>query len=367
MNKQTRIILSIIAIAIIGYFIYQNTQEKEHIQDEVTTIKIGAILPLTGRSSIIGKQIKGGLELAVKGNKYIELIIEDCQGDPKQGVMAYKKLKNINKISIFIPTFTGVTNAVSAVSEEKDLLFSTSVSASNITLQNNNLFRLFVNAKGDADKMAFYCVDSLKIKKIAILKVNDDFGKDYSNVFEDALTLKGGQIIIKETIERNQSDFKNVLLKLKIFQNEYDAVYILAYDKSFSILLKQYSEFGLNKPILSIATIGQSNVINEIKSFKSKLPKIYYTNTLFNSSNNTTNVKKEFVEKFKSEYGMEPNYFAAFAYDLLSIIAKGTKLNSSNEEIKKYILNNEHIGVMGEIKFSKDRDAVFPMIIEILN
>ena len=65
------------------------------------TIKIGAILPLTGYSASNGKNVNDGLQLAideinkrggVNGSK-IELIVEDSKSDPQAAVAGFNRIE----------------------------------------------------------------------------------------------------------------------------------------------------------------------------------------------------------------------------------------------------------------------------------
>ena len=71
-------------------------------------IKIGAILPLTGDAAKYGQSAQKGMELAVNeindrggiDNKKIRLIIEDSQGQVKDGVATFRKLISVEKVPI---------------------------------------------------------------------------------------------------------------------------------------------------------------------------------------------------------------------------------------------------------------------------
>jgi ABC-type branched-subunit amino acid transport system substrate-binding protein len=106
MNQTTKIILGIIVVIIIAGILYgfskkqTPTTEKEPIK----TIKIGAILPLTGVASSLGEIMREGLEWKVEELKKdgvpIELYIEDFQSDPKQAVSAFYRLVNEKGLKI---------------------------------------------------------------------------------------------------------------------------------------------------------------------------------------------------------------------------------------------------------------------------
>ncbi len=361
--KKTISILGIIILLALGYYHYQQSQKDKNTKEPVEqkdkeVIKVGAILPLTGKASFIGQSIKKGLLLSNDKNKdNIELIFEDSQGIPNKAISAYEKLKLTNKTKTFIPVFSSVTNAIIKKSKSKEEIFiATCVSSAKITQKSDRLFRLFVNADGDARLMAKFAYDSLKYNNIYIIHVNDDFGLDYSKAFSDEFK---GQIIGKSAYGRGEKDFKNILNKVKNLSNDIDAIYLLGYDNNFISLLNQYILYKLNKPILSIATIAQPNVT---KNLKLNDIEIYYTDTTLYEGDKSE-IKNDFFERYKSKFGENPNYFAAFSYDLLNII---NECNVEGNKLGECLKNKTFIGVMGKIKFDKTGDASFPMVIKKL-
>lgn len=362
MNKKVVLgIASLLILVLLGVGIFK--QVTTHQETEI--IKIGAILPLTGKASFIGQSIANGLKIAeIENSKKVKLYIEDCQGDPKLALSAYKKLLSTEDIKYYIPALSSVTNALLTDAERNNsLLFSTCVSSAKITLKSKNLYRLFLNSDGDARVMADFAIDSLHKMKFAVIFVNDDFGKDYYNTFKDQVEKKGGKIVFIENFERGSVDYKDVIIKLKVVQKNVDGLYLLGYDNNFGIFLKQFGENKLTIPIFSIATISQPTVVEAIKENLGSLPKIFYTNTLLYSKVSTNNqIKEKFIANYMARFGEKPDYFAAFAYDWINVIA-----NCNPKNISKDILNKEFLGVMGKIKFDSVRDAKFPVVIESLN
>ena len=69
------------------------------------TIRIGAILPLTGPGALIGTQQMRGIQFAidqanakggVHGNK-IEVVFEDNQAKPDQSILSFNKLTDLDQ------------------------------------------------------------------------------------------------------------------------------------------------------------------------------------------------------------------------------------------------------------------------------
>lgn len=362
---EKRVLLSA-AVLVISIALFSACSDSSTLNNSAhKPIKVGAIIPLTGPAAFIGESISNGIKLAEEENGgSLAISYEDSQADPKNAVSTYQRLQ-ASGVKVYIPTFTAVVNAVAPLSAQEDeLLLATSVSASNITTQNKNLYRLFVHADGDADLIADYSIDSLSLKNVGVIYINDDFGKDYLRVFKDQLTKRGGSVCLEIPYARAELDFKNIITKAKN-ETQCEAFYLIGYDQNLIQLLKSYHTYKIKKPILSIATIGQKNVAEELGNVIGELPPIYYTTTAFAANKISSEVKEKFVANYTKRFGKAPDYFAAFSYDLVNILAQAHK--NDPQHLKEYINKTTFQGVMGEIAFSRNRDSTFKMYLERLN
>jgi len=127
-KKITIISTVILAIALIAVFSFSQAgtgffslqPEKEE------TIKIGAILPLSGKYGYIGGYMAEGLEMAkdeinssgsVNGRK-LEIVYEDSLADTKTGISAYQKLARIDGVNVVFTTISGVSLGIAPLAEE---------------------------------------------------------------------------------------------------------------------------------------------------------------------------------------------------------------------------------------------------------
>lgn len=86
------------------------------------SIKIGAILPLTGDSAAWGEQGKYGIELAVEeinakggiNGKKLEVVYEDSQAIPKNAIISIQKLINIDKVPAVVGDIVSATTLAMA-------------------------------------------------------------------------------------------------------------------------------------------------------------------------------------------------------------------------------------------------------------
>ena len=94
------------------------------------TIKLGAVLPLTGPAAVVGTQEQRGIQYAVDevnakggiaGHK-IEVIFEDNQAKPDQSVLLFNKLVDLQKIPAIFTGYSGPSLAMAPLATRKKTL-----------------------------------------------------------------------------------------------------------------------------------------------------------------------------------------------------------------------------------------------------
>ena len=339
-------------------------------ESKAISYRLGAILPLTGNASHIGDQIKAGMDIAVQeinssdgiNGKNLEIAYEDSKNDPKEGVSIFNRLVSTETTPIVISAMTGVTNAVIPIADStKTVLMATGASASGLTDRSVYAHRLFITADLDAATMAKFAVQRLKLKRIAILQVHDEFGESFANIFKTKFQDASHKIVYREAFEKGTTDFRGLVQKLKNVSP--DGIYILGYDNNLALLPIQIRQAGITVPILSIGTIGQPNVLAQAGV---ALENTYFTTTQFSADNPITPEAKRFVENYEQKYGKAPSYFSAFSYDAVHLLANAIKDGGySSEGIRKSLNSGKtYHGAMGEIRIKPNRDADFKMVVK---
>jgi len=116
MNKKAWTGLAAIATVLVALLVIWGLSRNQS-----GSIKIGATLPLTGDAAAWGKNTQQGIDLAVeeintKGGvlgRTIEIIYEDTQALPKEGVTAYRKLTTVDGVQAIIDdSVSGITLAM---------------------------------------------------------------------------------------------------------------------------------------------------------------------------------------------------------------------------------------------------------------
>lgn len=347
-----------IAVIVAVVIVLVITQTKK----EPNEIKIGAILTLSGDAATYGESAKNALEMAVKGintsnllkGKKLSVIYEDDQLDPKTGVSAFGKLVEVNKVPVVIgPLTSSVALAIAPIANEKKVvLLSPSASSPNLTKAGDYIFRNVASDEYETKVMAQYAFDSLKLRKVGIIYINNDFGVGYKEFFTRFFGEKAGQVPIAEAYEQAASDFRTQLLKIKA--NSIDAIYLIGY-KEMGKVLRQAQELGIRSQFLSYSAIEDPDIIKQADNAADGL---VYTRQSFDP-NDPDNVVKKFSSSYRELYKKDPDAYAALSYDAIMILARAiAQGGATSEGVKKSLYAiKDFPGVTGRTTFDENGDV----------
>jgi branched-chain amino acid transport system substrate-binding protein len=360
MNKTHWIIIGLILIAlgIWGFTKGDNEPTSEE------PIKVGAILPLSGGSVDQGEWIRKGLDLVlVKINKdsdrKIEIIYEDSQGDTKQAVSAYNKLRLDYKVPIVITWGSGVGIALTPlVNRDKVIQMGVATASPDYSTPDDYTFRNFPSANLESDFLVDSVINLLGVRDITIMKINNDYGIGSAGSFKAKFVEKGGNVLAEETFEVGSSDLRTQLAKIN--SAESDVVYIASYPTEGALLLRQAYEMGVDKTfIASVAILGGQNFF-EIAGVGAE--DLLVINSVPAFSNTESSKVREFLNDYKKTYNEDAGpgpLYSARAYDALTILSGLINDCGNNTDcIKRGLYEvDKYNGVGGEISFDENGDV----------
>jgi branched-chain amino acid transport system substrate-binding protein len=329
-------------------------------------IKIGAILPLSGKNATYGNEIKNAIDLAIEeinnsggiNGRKIEVIYEDDQADPKVGVNAMQKLVNIDKVPVVLGSWvSGVVVASAPIAEKAKVIVMAEAIAPSITNAGDYIFRIQPSATYYSDKLMEVVINKLGLKKIAIIYINNEFGVALRDTLRSATQRLGGQIVAEESYMPGDSDFRSQLTKIKSAKPE--ALFIGGYQEQINII-KQANELGLKTQFLAGPPFESQTTIQSLGNLAEGV--IYPYHFAVEKANPKT---ISYMEAYKKKFGVETGGFAPLMYDAVYIIANAMKKCETNTDcIKTELYNTNYNGVSGNITFDKNGDPIIPIIIK---
>jgi ABC-type branched-subunit amino acid transport system substrate-binding protein len=182
-----------------------NTQlSSKYDEDGRKEFVVGAILPLTGSFSSIGKSIKVALEKAEYDvNKYFEdinssshfnLLMANSKTSPEESLTAIKKLhENGAKIIIGSATSTAVSVAKEYTDDNNIILISYSSTLPLLSIEGDNLFRLVPDDTYQGKIVAERMISD-GIKVIVPIWRGDIYGNDLYKSTKSHFEKLGGRV-----------------------------------------------------------------------------------------------------------------------------------------------------------------------------
>jgi branched-chain amino acid transport system substrate-binding protein len=132
--------------------------------------------------------------------------------------------------------------------------------AAAITKQGNPyIFRTSFTQDTAMPKIARYLASNLKAKTVALIYVNNDYGKGGRESLIKALEPLGVKVVTDISTDQNQLDFSAAVLRAR--QSNADAVFVYLNEEESARALRELRKQGITKPIVGETTLVGQKVI----------------------------------------------------------------------------------------------------------
>src|SRR5215467_6174902 len=187
-------------------------------------VVIPGILELSGPGAVSGTMFRNGAAMGVeeinaKGGilgKKIKLEFIDTASDPGKARAAVQRALDDKPIAIFGPIYSGSVSSTLKLTAEAEVPQVMGGEAGPLTAQGSKyIFRTSFGQNVSMPKIANYLRDGLKAKSIAIVYVNNDFGKGGRNAITKELEAPGIKVGDDLEMESGEAVFVADLVKQK--------------------------------------------------------------------------------------------------------------------------------------------------------
>lgn len=235
---------------------------------QAQSVPIYGLVELSGPGTTAGVNFDNGVKLAVKeinasggilGRK-VDYTSWDTQTQP--GVAKALAAKAIDQGAPLVigPVFSGSILVSMGETRRAEIPNIIGGEAAAITQQGNPyVFRASFTQAAAMPKVARYLSENMKVKTLAVIYVNNDFGKGGRDMITKAAEARGIKIAADISTDQGQVDFSSAILKAK--QANADALFVYTNEEESARLLKDLRKQGFDKPVVGETTLANDKVI----------------------------------------------------------------------------------------------------------
>ncbi len=305
------------------------------------TLKIGAILSVTGPASFLGDPELKTLEYYTKkindqggiDGRTIELIAYDSGGSPKKALTFIKRLISQDEVHVLIgPSTTGESLAISDEVEAAGLPMISLAGAVVVT----DPVKPYIFKTPPTDKMV--CVKLFEhfqkrgYSNIAMISGTGGFGKSMQQQCLNLTAAFGLKVLANETYDSKDTDMSAQLTKIKNTAGV-QAVLNPGFGQGPAIVTKNYRDLALPFPFYQSHGVASKNFIKLTAAAGEGVfvvgPPLLVVDKL-DDSHPLKNVSKNYKDDYESAYsGLDVSSFGGHAYDAFHLVLEAVRAKNS--------------------------------------
>jgi branched-chain amino acid transport system substrate-binding protein len=323
------------------------------------TIKIGAILALSGNSGVQGLTIRDGLQLAVDevnnrggvNRSKVELVVEDSKTDAQTAVDCFTRLEAAHHPLFYISYVSTVGLALAPLAEENHVMLVGLVTTTlDFTRGRDWVFRYWPLGQAYLPPL-LQILQDLKVKKLGVLYQNDEFGKDQVALMSKAFSSQKG-VVASQSIDMKATDYRPMISALK----DQEALYLACAGSLLNGVLVQLKESNYRGYILTSAGATQPTRFSqpEFEGIYISAPIIHNPKYLY---------AREAGAAFEARYKKSLDFYSASGYDFIKLITGLLEDRELSRQSVKDLLTGgfEYSGVFGHLRVKPgELDVTFP-------
>ncbi len=231
-------------------------------------VKLVDVIELSGAGATAGTNFKNGIDLAVadinaKGGilgRQVEIVHYDTQTNPGNTRAAVQRAIDEGAYAVLGPVFSGPIGASMQISQRAEVAQIVAGEAAGFTRQGNPyIFRTSLSQTAAMPKIAKYLKDTVKAGSIAVVWVNNDFGKGGRDAILPELEKAGIKVAADIATEQGQADFAADAIKLK--NANADAIFVYLNEEESARFLRAAKQQGITKPMVGETTLLGAKVL----------------------------------------------------------------------------------------------------------
>ena len=344
-----------------------NQNSNENISEDEKILKVGVLLPLSGKFENIGQSLLKSIQLGLFDidNKNIKIYPKDSKGNALDAYLSAKKFQEMGIEIVIGPIFH---ESLERLDEINNITF---ISATNKTQEiPKNTIAFGINLDSQMNTLKKY-FDEIKVSKTLLLSPRSDFNYQTESIVKkdilkfyrtysydsDPKKITGEiekitkyrerkkdlerriKILEKSELDKDKHELKKLEQKHTLGKVNFDSVFVVDFGERLKSVLASFMFSDVSSEKVNFFTLNQwfdETLFGENSLRNLHFPSIDYDNL------------KKFEKRYFKTYNEKPNEISILAYDALGLIYYCWSNNNFNFKIDQLFNKNGFKGLQGE-------------------
>jgi branched-chain amino acid transport system substrate-binding protein len=341
-------------------------------------IPIGFFAPITGPAAADGASAKHAVELGLKevndgggiNGRKVNLIIYDDRLNPQEAVAIANKLIEKDKVAgVVSGSYSGPTRVTAPIFQKAGMPMVAGYAVHpDVTWDpkekkpNDFCFRNGFLGEIEGAAAAEFAVKNLKGKKMALIFMDNDFGRAISSGFAERAEKLGATILTKQMYKfPGEKDFRPFLTRIK--EGNPDIIFAAGYYNEAASIVRQSKELGIKSQILGEEGFDSPKFLEIAGPAAEGV--IIATNL---DRDDPRPLVQNFLKNYRKAYNEDADMVGASSYDAFMILVNAIrKAGTDPKAIQKALLETkDYNGLTGKISRFVQGEVVKPVQIQVV-
>jgi branched-chain amino acid transport system substrate-binding protein len=296
-------------------------------------IPLAGITEVKGGGAVAGTSFRRGYQLAIEEinaaggvlGERLSLTQFDIETAPAAAVDAAKSAVALKPFAILGPVFSGVTLAAMSATQTTGIPHFTGGEAASVARKfHPTIMRTSLSQQGAVPRLAALTAYGLGAKRIALLSVDNEFGRDARGLLREALTRRGAVLEFDGSVSPGQADVDDVVQRA--LATKPDAVLLYLNEGESVIVLKSIRKHGYEGHVVGDGPLVSAQVIEAAGAAAENV--VAHTGI---SVDLQTPRMRSFVAGYVKRFGAKPDHNAVKGYFAVQVVKAGlTRLGKAD-------------------------------------
>ncbi len=341
-------------------------------------IPVGFFAPITGPAAADGASAKNAVELGlkevndsggIKGRK-VRLMVYDDRFKTEEAVAIANKLIEKDKVvGVVSGSYSNPTRVAAPIFQKAGIPMVAGYAVHpDVTWDpkqkkpNDFIFRNGFLAEIEGAAAAEFAVKNLKAKKIALIFMDNDFGRSISSGFAERAEKLGAAILIRQMYKfPGEKDFRPFLTRIK--EGSPDLIFAAGYYNEAASMVRQSKELGMTSQIMGEEGFDSPKFLEIAGPAAEGV--IIATNL---DRDDPRPVVQNFLKNYRNAYKEDADMVGASSYDAFMVLVDAIRRSGTDPKAvqKALIETKDYNGLTGKISRFVQGEVVKPVQIQVV-